>query len=246
MDRDALSPIQKELLGQFTDVKRVLDSHSIPYTLTCGTLLGAVRHQGFIPWDDDIDILLTRADFQRFEACYPHEADSRYQITYTNTWTPRIMSADAAVEGAYLDLFILDNFPDSAAGRFWRVLLLRLLQGMLKHDTDYSRFSTTQRMLLGTTRALGAAFSVKTKTRWYTRLSAATKRSGMVHKSNGEYKHLPHALNPSVYASRVEGVFEGLSVWLPADYHGELTRFFGPDYMTPPPPEARVAKHTRP
>jgi lipopolysaccharide cholinephosphotransferase len=239
-----LSDIQQELLGQFTDIKRILDRHAIPYTMTCGTLLGTVRHQGFIPWDDDIDLLMTREAFKALEAVYPQEADARYRLTYTNTWTPRIMSAAPRAEGAYTDLFILDNFPDGAFARAVRVAGLRLLQGMLKHDTDYGRFSGFQRAMLLTTGLLGKLFSVETKTRWYRRVSTATGRSACVHKSNGEYRHLPLALDKRIYDERVQAVFEGLDVWIPRDYDGVLRELFGDDYMTPPPPAERVGKHT--
>ena len=244
MARETLNPIQRELLGQFKDIKRVMDQNNIPYTMTCGSLLGTVRHKGFIPWDDDIDILLARDDFERFAQIYPAQADKRYKLTYTNTWTPRIMSNAADVQGAFTDLFILDRFPDSSVGRSIRVLTLRVLQGMLKGETDYSRFSFAQRCLLSVTRWMGLLFSVDTKTRWYHRVSTATKRSLKVHKSNGEFKHLPDALDPAVYRDLIEGDFEGLSVWIPRLYDQELTRFYGPDYMTPPPVNERSGRHT--
>lgn len=60
------SDIQRRALAVLVDLDRVLRSHHVPYVLIDGTLLGAVRHRGFIPWDDDIDIAMLRPDFERF------------------------------------------------------------------------------------------------------------------------------------------------------------------------------------
>ena len=84
--------IHAELLGQLRDIVKVCTAHNIPYNLMCGTLLGAVRHKGFIPWDDDVDLLMTRDAFAEFEKYYPKECDDKYLLTYLNTWTPRVMS----------------------------------------------------------------------------------------------------------------------------------------------------------
>ncbi len=84
---------QKELLEVLIDLGRILDEHNIPWWLSSGTLLGAARHEGFIPWDDDIDIVLLRKDFKRAEKVL-HKINSEkyvYQslhsdIEYTNVF----------------------------------------------------------------------------------------------------------------------------------------------------------------
>lgn len=243
MPDDRLTLVHAELLGQFHDIKRVLDKHQIPYAMMHGTLLGVVRHKGFIPWDDDIDLILTRDNFERFEAVYPKERDKRYRLTYTNTWTPRVMSETPVAADAFTDFFILDNFPDSAFARRVRLLRLRLLQGMLKRNADYSRFSFKQRVLLRLTHVLGLPFSVEKKTRWYHRISTATKKSREVHMSNAAFGLLPMTFHQADFEDLIQGEFEGMKVLIPRNYDGVLKKLFGPDYMTPPPPEQRVAKH---
>ena len=59
---DMLREVQLKELEILREVKRICEKHGIPYFLACGTLLGAVRHQGFIPWDDDVDLMMPRLD----------------------------------------------------------------------------------------------------------------------------------------------------------------------------------------
>lgn len=243
MADNPLQKVHQELLGQFVDIKRVLDNHHIPYAMMHGTLLGVVRHKGFIPWDDDIDLLLTREAFERFSKVYPSEADGRYLLTYTNTWTPRVMSKNPAVADAFTDFFILDYFPDGKLKRKWRLLQLQLLQGMLKRNVDYSRFSLKQKMLLRITHLMGLPFSTKAKTRWYHKVSTATRHAKEMHMSNAAFGLLGMPFLKATFDDLIEGTFEGLTVTIPRDYDGVLTRLFGPDYMTPPPESERVAKH---
>ena len=62
------------------DVNRVCKKNNISYFVTYGTLLGAVRHRGFIPWDDDIDICMPRSDYNRFMAIAKKELPEGYEI----------------------------------------------------------------------------------------------------------------------------------------------------------------------
>ena len=61
-----LERVQAELAEALGDAVRVLEENRLPYCAMCGTLLGAVRHRGFIPWDDDVDLALSRDSFERF------------------------------------------------------------------------------------------------------------------------------------------------------------------------------------
>ena len=73
--------IQQVGLGILLDVDRVCRKHNIRYSLYCGTLLGCIRHKGFIPWDDDIDIVMDLKNYRRFAEVYPKEAGSDYELS---------------------------------------------------------------------------------------------------------------------------------------------------------------------
>lgn len=122
--------IQLEIL---LEVDRVCRKHAIPYSIDGGTLLGAVRHKGFIPWDDDIDVIMLRDDYERFFQLsrseqeldtkrfflQEHRTDSGYRVGYTRIRRNNTVYQRAGHEhmnyhqGVFIDIFILDNVPNN-------------------------------------------------------------------------------------------------------------------------------------
>ena len=110
---------------------RVCEKHGLRYMLAGGSLLGAVRHGGFIPWDDDLDLAMPREDYDRFvglagEFSHPHFlqtalTDREYTITHaklrnseTTALLPNHIEKDLRFnEGIFIDVFPLDPYPDS-------------------------------------------------------------------------------------------------------------------------------------
>ena len=131
----ALSPkdlrkLQMVLLDMLSEVDRVCKKHDINYTLIGGTLLGAVRHGGFIPWDDDIDIAMLRSEFEKFKFVCQAEVDSDRYFFQDNSTDPeyrwgyaRLRRLDSEFvrigqehmkmrTGIFLDIYPADNIPD--------------------------------------------------------------------------------------------------------------------------------------
>ncbi len=102
--------------------------HGIVYSLACGAMLGAVRHKGYIPWDDDIDIYLLRSDYQKLSSLFPKVLDNRYELIslasdirwdrpYSKIYDNRTVVEENAIcdfqIGVGIDLYPIDDVPDS-------------------------------------------------------------------------------------------------------------------------------------
>ena len=125
-----LKKLQKLELMILEEIDSICDKHNIEYYIYGGTGLGAVRHGGFIPWDDDIDIAMFRDDYEKLLDIFEDELDSRFhvfafekqeecffpfaKICLSNTrfedWWAKQVSVD---EGIFVDIFPLDNVPKS-------------------------------------------------------------------------------------------------------------------------------------
>ena len=239
----SLPEIHAELIEQLRDVIAVCERHGIEYNLMCGTLLGAVRHKGFIPWDDDVDLLMTRDNFEKFRKVYPRECDRRFELTYLNTWTPRVMNRDPEKAAAFTDFFILDPVPAEGFARKWWFLKLHILQGMMKKNVDYSRFGLKNKILLFGTHVMGLPFTTKWKAAMYEKISTQLKEGRDLCMSNGAFELMMHIWHPEQFEEKITVPFEGVDCLIPAKYDEVLTILYGPDYMTPPPESERVAKH---
>jgi len=126
---DKLKQLHKIEVTILKEIDRICKEHNLRYYVGEGTLLGTIRHQGFIPWDDDIDICILRKDFERFrEACakeldkkffyQSHETEKEYylwfdKIRYNNTIFKEVFLAKHNIHhGVYIDIFPMDNVPD--------------------------------------------------------------------------------------------------------------------------------------
>ena len=120
---EELKTLQLDILSA---VDCFCDKYRIRYSMGCGTLLGAIRHKGYIPWDDDIDIYMLRKDYNRFEKLFPQVydghyclssflRDSRVLIPFAKVYDNRTIIQKRSknlTPGVNIDLFIIDDVPD--------------------------------------------------------------------------------------------------------------------------------------
>ncbi|MBQ8205214.1 MAG: LicD family protein [Alistipes sp.] len=147
-----LRGVQRELFGILTDLADICDKNNIQWWLSSGTLLGAARHKGFIPWDDDIDIVMLRKDFRRLEKILHNMQSEEYvyqsmrsDIEYVNTFGKfRKRKGEIKItggryrylnyKGLFVDIFCIEKTSYLAA-RIARVVYMNL-----QHPTLYIKW----------------------------------------------------------------------------------------------------------
>ena len=128
MERMTLQEIQSVNLEMMKDIHAFCVEKGIHYSLAYGTMIGAVRHKGFIPWDDDIDIMMTRPDFERFSKEYKNNKgyvlssvyDDDTYVNYTrvydtHTWVTCCPKSAKYPTGIWIDVFPIDCISDDDA-----------------------------------------------------------------------------------------------------------------------------------
>ena len=247
------------LLDILSDFDRVCRENDIAYSIAYGTLLGAVRHKGFIPWDDDVDVTVTRADYEKLRKILNDklEKDHRFictedekrfsaplaKIIDTRTVLRQLEHhSDRMDLGVYIDIFVLDYIPNDPAERekvlkksvFYRKLW-SFSATVNEENTAPLRF--VRRIANRTSAARNIALKIN---RW---AANASKDRDFVNilTFNDDDKEI-FIMESRDAADLTEYDFEGHSFLGIKAYDKYLTRWYG-DYMTPPPEEERVTHH---
>lgn len=252
---DELRELQMQILDY---VDAFCRKHDIKYTLSGGSLLGAVRHGGFIPWDDDMDIQMLRDEYNRFTELWNVEKNTHpfelvniesgnamgYPIGKVHN--PKTVTFSAGVErtGVFVDIFPVDKVLD---------------------DEDFSRRRKSIKWLK---KQEGYAFVLDSSKSHHVGWMACVKawlitlghpRTYFAEKINNlarcknsydaEYvfemvagMKCKRPIRASVFDEYADVQFENRKYMAVKDYDAYLTATFG-DYMTPPPPEKQVKEH---
>lgn len=254
--------LQKIELEIALEVKRICEENNIAYSLMGGTLLGAVRHKGFIPWDDDIDLIMTRENYDKFLKITPKVIDSERFYIANYDLTPEIgepftkimrkgtvmqelfTEGTGAPNGVYIDLFPLDHSPDNPILRAKQRYLLYSLKKRILIKSGYN-FRKTGVMKLIYTFIRLTTFSGKT--RLIRRLRKAQTRynnkpSRNLVMSCGGYGYVKDSFPAAMLKEYTMLEFEGKTFSAFKEYDAYLRRYYD-DYMKLPPKEEQVCKH---
>lgn len=248
-----LQLLQAELLREFDRICRL---HGIKYIIGSGTLLGAVRHQGFIPWDDDIDVEMLREDYEAFLRAAPGELDKRmfFQDRRTDRRYPWLygklrMNGTSAVRqgqehlkmhnGVFIDVFPRDPVPNSAAGKrvfefaakiCRKILYARVMR--VSAPTALGRLGWTAVSLI----PAAVPFGVERLLRG----SVNGARAARVRSYGYHGRYETEGYDKRWFTELTELPFEGGTYYAPASWDSYLSFVYGGDYMTPPPESERV------
>lgn len=252
----ALQLVELEMLAE---LDRICRKHEIQYIIDAGTLLGAVRHGGFIPWDDDIDIRMLRPEYEKFcEVCKTelnehfflqnHKTDQGYRWGYARilkkgTVYHRVgQEKMTAKNGVFIDVFPNDNLPSSYWANKECTILSWFCRKLLYSEVGVRNSKGINKLgffLLNCLPKTWGHKGMQYLSHKYKDSDATKVRCfgwGSKEETGGFLKRWN--------LETQDILFEGLSVRGPKDLDGFLKYSFGDDYMQYPPIEKRKPAHT--
>lgn len=252
-------------LDMIIELDRLCRKNNIKYCIGCGTLLGAVRHKGYIPWDDDADIFMLREEYEKFKKitnqlnssiCFfqDHSTDPEYLWGYgklRRTGTSFIRAGQEHLKGqtgVFIDIFVLDDIPCNTISMifndFYCFCLRKILWSRVGKYTDkgikklfYNFISYIPvNFVYGKINKLTKKSRNKNKNRVRTLLFPSF---GKIYMKNKHPHNQRYGMPKSWFLERDEYTFEGHRFYGPKDYNAFLIYMYG-NYMTLPPKEQRT------
>lgn len=250
------------------DVIEVCEKYHICYMAAGGTALGSVRHKGFIPWDDDVDLLMPREDLNRFVEIFDEALSDRYEMTSPNSKYP-LESMISAIykkntrktsfmdfntpfpKGIHIDIFAIESVPRNPAIRRIKGYCAMAIQfvavsALFYHFRDPKKkeffFQTPagrfNYRLRMTVGFLSSWLPYTVWGNWFDRFVRCKKDTGLWAVPTDTGHYFGHIMPKDVYYPPVPGDFEDIQINLPHNPDAYLTNQYG-DYMTIPPVEER-------
>ena len=248
-------------LEVFKEVDRICRSNNIKYFMIGGTLLGAVRHKGFIPWDIDVDIAMFRDDYNRFTECCKSNLTDKYflqnyqtdidyfpsltHICMNNTFTELAHSNHLQYhKGIHIDIFPLDNVANNEKERNKQKKLLAFIDRIKIMKASYiydSGLFGCKVIIKRSLRSLMAPIPLKwlNSIREKIMTEHANKETKFVCSTASHYGYDKQVMEREIYGTPILLEFEDAMYFAPQKWDEYLTRIYG-DYMTPPPIEKRI------
>lgn len=268
LNEDEMKKLKQCLLEMYLDILRVCEKYNIRVMLGGGSALGAVRHGGFIPWDDDLDLLMPRKDYDRFISLFENELSESYDITspnskynVSNIFTKIYKKNTELIEifnvtsdtpkGVYVDIFPIEYVPENKLIRFVKGFFANItyyignsaLMYQLRNDVvkDYFLASTEGKINYRIRMIIGFFASFISYKKWfnlYDKFFARGKVSNLCGVPAGRAHYFGEILPEEVFLPPKEIIFEGRKAFVPNNVDRYLRNLYG-NYMEIPPAEKR-------
>ena len=250
--------VKRIQLDILQDVAHFCQEHQIRFSLAYGTLLGAVRHKGYIPWDDDIDLLMPRPDYDRFLATYSSDVNTAVDLATINTcieifakvcrngtrMTDKLLGR--TLWGVNIDIFPIDGVPEEGFREYYDKrnkeysLVSRICpfyKAVSRHKLVWFLKYAVKRVLFpypGNCRKLKISITDKLREIPFDE----AKMAGAFFGDDKEDEFMPR----DFFTAYTDLEFEGVPLPCLQQYDAYLKHLFG-DYITPPPLEERITRH---
>ena len=252
--------IQQMELGIMEYIHEICQKIGVKYFLAYGSLIGAVRHKGFIPWDDDMDICMLREDYEKLQDYLIANPDERYEVmSYKNNLNyvypfmkvqdnhTYLLEEDVRIDsnmGIYVDIFPVDGYENDAN---FKNKMTKLIKKRQLSCYTFKGITNTKSVLNSLIRYISVIIFYFTNTNKYVaqieELAKSRKVSDYEEVDYLIYKDMNKPVWRREWLEQVTtGTFEGKKFTIPKKYHEILTSDYG-DYMQLPPVEQRVSHH---
>lgn len=251
-----LKHLQKVILSIAKDIDKICVKNEIEYYLLGGSAIGAIRHKGFIPWDDDFDIIMDAINYEKFvTVCRTQLDKNKYYFQEGIKDWPLPFSkvklkgthlrefegiGNGETDGIYMDIFKMDNVSDNPLIARWQYFCGKVYLAYQLSVRSYKSATLIKRILMA------LSFPLKSKLIRHWVLYQTTKYNNK--KTNyygfffGRTRFHNSVVRKDLYGTPKYVPFEDSMFPVPEQYHKYLTQMFG-DYMQLPPIEQRKGLH---
>jgi lipopolysaccharide cholinephosphotransferase len=251
--------IKEEQLKILKDIHQFCEANQLNYFLSCGTLLGAVRHLGYIPWDDDIDIMMPRPDYDKFITLYGQtqysyqvadiSIDQSYPYPFAKAYNPQTSLVEYSTVkydiGINVDIFPIDGLPENGKKRkthLKKMILLKIIRNIKATKYNCNR-TIIKTLFLIFLKIMLCVFPYKKIVIGIDKLSRKYNYADSKYVSSLYFgESIDRYFQKSIFEEFTCHEFEGSFFRIPLHYDLFLTAIYG-DYMQLPPVEKRKTHH---
>lgn len=239
--------LHNDMLNLLKEFHDFCIKNDIKYSLHGGTLLGAIREKGFIPWDDDIDVTMTRDEFEKFEAVVKKANSLSFKCDFKACKLYKNLGSNDFV---WLDILIYDYITENIFLQKVKKLNLTFLKAWMKSSDDmkvtkaHGAYRGWKYLFIYFLHLLGKPFSSSFKIKCAEKIyKSFPGNKQLIHRSNDQLIAIGIILPVSAMDKYIMTEFENTQLMITSKYDLILRTAYGDDYMTPKKFENDVASH---